>query len=88
MRTILWKIQDFPLNSYQTTTLKLYFANESGSKLVEQTVEAKYNSNLSIEKLIVEKVMQGPKKSGAYPTLNPDRAFGGDDQKRDLLCEF
>ena len=24
------------LNSYQTTTLKLYFANESGSKLVEQ----------------------------------------------------
>ena len=35
------------LNSYQTTTLKLYFANESGSKLVEQTVEAKYNSNLS-----------------------------------------
>ena len=60
------------LNSYQTTTLKLYFANESGSKLVEQTVEAKYNSNLSIEKLIVEKVMQGPKKSGAYPTLNPD----------------
>ena len=57
------------LNSYQTTTLKLYFANESGSKLVEQTVEAKYNSNLSIEKLIVEKVMQGPKKSGAYPTL-------------------
>lgn len=65
------------LNSYQTTTLKLYFANESGSKLVEQTVEAKYNSNLSIEKLIVEKVMQGPKKSGAYPTLNPDTTLLG-----------
>lgn len=65
------------LNSYQTTTLKLYFANESGSKLVEQTVEAKYNSNLSIEKLIVEKVMQGPKKSGAYPTLNPDAMLLG-----------
>ena len=65
------------LNSYQTTTLKLYFANESGSKLVEQTVEAKYNSNLSIEKLIVEKVMQGPKKSGAYPTLNPDATHLG-----------
>lgn len=65
------------LNSYQTTTLKLYFANESGSKLVEQTVEAKYNSNLSIEKLIVEKVMQGPKKSGAYPTLNPDATLLG-----------
>ena len=60
------------LNSYQTTTLKLYFANESGDKLVEQNIEAKYNSNLSIEKLIVEKIMQGPKKSGAYPTLNPD----------------
>lgn len=65
------------LNSYQTTTLTLYFANESGDRLTEQTMEVKYNSNLSVEKLIVEKVMQGPKKNGAYPTLNPDATLLG-----------
>ncbi len=65
------------INAYETTTLKLYFANESGDKLIEQNVEAKYNRNLSKEKLIVEKVMQGPKKSGAYPTLNPNATLLG-----------
>lgn len=60
------------LNSYETAELTLYFANEAGDKLVTQTIDAKYSSNTSKEKLIVEKLMQGPKKNTGYPTVNPD----------------
>ena len=58
-------------SAYQTVELTLYFANESGDKLVPQKVSARYSSNLSKEKMIVEKLMQGP-ESGAYPTINPN----------------
>lgn len=60
------------LSSYETGTLTLYFANESGDQLVAQEVDVKYSTNMSKEKLIVEKLMKGPTKSGAYPTLNSD----------------
>ena len=59
-------------SSYQTASLTLYFANEEGDKLTAQTIDVKYNSNIPKEKLIVEKLMQGPKESGAYPTINPE----------------
>src|SRR5699024_9334384 len=58
--------------SYQTETLTLYFANSTGDKLVSQQVDVRYSSNISKEKLIVEKLLQGPKGTGAYPTINPD----------------
>lgn len=59
-------------SSYQTDALKLYFANKDGDKLVEQVMDVRYSSNVSKERLIVEKLMQGPGSSGAYPTINPD----------------
>lgn len=59
-------------SSYQTATLVLYFANGAGDKLVEQEMDVRYSSNVSREKLIVEKLMQGPKSSDAYPVINPD----------------
>ena len=59
------------LSAYQTINLALYFANESGDKLVRQEMEVKYNSNVPVEKLIVDRLMKGPKKTGAYPTINP-----------------
>lgn len=59
-------------SSYQTDTLTLYFANGTGDKLVSQQVDVRYSSNISKEKLIVEKLLQGPKGSDAYPTINPD----------------
>lgn len=58
-------------SSYEKTTLTLFFANETGDGLVRQQMDVKYNSNISKEKLIVEKLMQGPRKSGAFPTVNP-----------------
>lgn len=60
------------LNSYETANLTLYFANKTGDKLIAQKVDAKYSSNMSKEKLIVEKLMKGPKKDTGYPILNPE----------------
>ncbi len=51
------------LHSYQTADLKLYFSNSSGDRLVTEEVTTRYNSNMSIEKLVVEKLIKGP--SGA-----------------------
>lgn len=63
---------DSSLSSYQTGTLTLYFANEAGDRLVEQELDVRYSSNMSKEKLIVEKLMKGPKKNTGKPTLNPN----------------
>lgn len=35
-------------------------------------MDVRYSSNVPKEKLIVEKLMQGPTGNGAYPTINPD----------------
>lgn len=58
------------LSSYEETELTLYFANESGDKLLKQNVRVKYSTNTSREKLIVEKLMHGPQDTSAYPTVN------------------
>lgn len=58
--------------SYQTETVTLYFSNDAGDALREQTMEVRYNSNVSKEKMIVERLMKGPQKSSAKATINPD----------------
>lgn len=57
------------LNSYQTATLNLYFANKSGDKLKKQTANVRYNANTSMEKLIVEQLIKGPATDSAGATL-------------------
>ena len=57
------------INAYKTADLTLYFANQAGDKLVEQRVAMEYNSNISLEKLIVEQLIAGPPFDGAYPTI-------------------
>lgn len=59
------------VSSYQNETLTLYFANEGGDKLVERKVNVRYSSNVLKEKIIVEKLMKGPKGTSSYPTMNP-----------------
>lgn len=51
------------INSIETAALKLYFANEKGSGLVSETKEVHYSSNISMEKLVMEHLLEGPKKS-------------------------
>lgn len=60
------------INAYEKVDLKLYFANKSGDSLVEENRRnVVYNSNISLEKLVVEKLVEGPMTEGAYPTINP-----------------
>lgn len=60
------------INAYEKVDLRLYFANESGDYLVEENRRnVVYNSNISLEKLVVEKLVEGPMEAGVYPTINP-----------------
>lgn len=60
------------INTYEKVNLRLYFANENGDRLVEENQRnVIYNSNISMEKLVVEKLIEGPTTGNSYPTLNP-----------------
>ena len=60
------------INAYESVDLRLYFANEYGTGLVEENRRnVVYSSNISLEKLVVEKLVEGPVSEEAYPTVNP-----------------
>ena len=57
------------INSSQKTTLTLYFASADGTGLVKETRVVHYSSNISMEKLVMEQLLEGPKKSGSQGTI-------------------
>jgi germination protein M len=58
------------INSIQDTSLTLYFANEDGDALVKETrADVYYSSNVSLEKLVMEQLLEGPKADGAISAL-------------------
>lgn len=59
------------MNTYEGVKLKLYFANETGDGLVEVIKPVEYNSNISMEKLVVEYLVKGPDTEDAFPVINP-----------------
>lgn len=59
------------INAYEEATLKLYFANAEGTALVPVNRTVEYNTNVSLEKLVMEQLIMGPNKLEAYPTMNP-----------------
>lgn len=68
------------MNSYEKVTIRLYFANESGDSLIPINRELVHNidvSNISMEKLIVEQLIEGPANDESYPTINPQTKLLG-----------
>lgn len=60
------------INTYEKVKLTLYFANESGNGLCKISRNVVYNSNISVERLVVEQLIAGPGKGeNGYPTMNP-----------------
>lgn len=60
------------INSSQEAVLTLYFANPAGDKLVKETRNVHYSSNISLEKLVMEQLIEGPKSSEARATMPSD----------------
>lgn len=59
------------LDRNKTITTVLYYANEEGDKLIPYTYTGSYDNNESIEKFIIEKLMEDPEKENIYSTI-PD----------------
>lgn len=60
------------LRSYEQVRLHLYFADESGTGLVSTYRTVVYNSNIAMERLVVEEVLKGPNTDVVYPTVNKE----------------
>lgn len=61
---------DNELRAYEKAQLHLYFADESGTRLVDTYRSVVYNSNVALERLVVEEVLKGPNTDVVYPTLD------------------
>lgn len=73
------------LNSYEKTDLTLYFADADGNSLARETVNARYNSNTSLQKLILEQLLKGPRTQECQDTLPSDTILLGVSVK-DGIC--
>lgn len=61
------------INTYELARVKLYFADEDGTRLIAAYREKYYSTNIPIERLIVEELIAGPsgQVEGLYPSVNP-----------------
>lgn len=60
------------INAYSKAKIRLYFTDRQGKHLIARDEEAVYSSNMSLEKLVVEKLIEGPDTDEVYPTIAPD----------------
>ena len=57
------------INSSMETTLTLYFASKDGTELIGERRNVHYNTNISMEKLVMEQLIEGPKRSNSLSTV-------------------
>ncbi len=60
------------LSSYLKKGIKLYFADNGGSSLVMKKRDIVYSSNEALEKVVMEKLIEGPAENEGYATISPD----------------
>ncbi len=80
------------MKKYEEVTLTLYFASTTGDKLIKVNRTMRYNTNIALEKLVVEQLVYGPvEKKGKNNTaamlasLNPETKIIGVNIK-DGIC--
>lgn len=61
------------INTYEEARVRLYFADESGTKLIAADREKHYSTNTPLERFVVEELIAGPsgRIEGLYPSVNP-----------------
>ena len=57
------------VNAYNYVTMKLYFANRTGDKLVREERKVYYSKNTPLERAVVEQLLEGPQNAEHYPTI-------------------
>lgn len=63
------------INTIETAHLKLYFANATGDGLIAVNRTQNYNSNVPLEKLVVQEIIAGPDpelSDTVFPVVNPN----------------
>ena len=66
------------MKKYEEVTLTLYFANVTGDKLIKVNRTMRYNTNIALEKLVVEQLVSGPVEQKGkdnnlvFPVLNSE----------------
>ncbi|HAL02982.1 MAG TPA: hypothetical protein DCP07_06440 [Lachnospiraceae bacterium] len=60
------------INNYTETIFQLYFATLDGQYLDHTTRTVRYNTNNSLEKVVVEELIKGPKDGDIQAVINPD----------------
>ena len=62
------------INTYEEVVVSLYFANESGTKLISAYRDKFYSTNVPLELFVVEELISGPsgQVEGLYPTINSE----------------
>ena len=80
------------MKKYEEVTLSLYFANATGDGLIKVNRTMHYNTNIALEKLIVEQLISGPieqktkeSEQNIFPSLNPEIKIIGVNIK-DSIC--
>lgn len=63
--------QGSEINAYEQANIILYFANEEGNALIKVNRLVIYNSNIAIERVVVDQLIAGPSNTESYPTINP-----------------
>lgn len=60
------------INTYELARVRLYFADESGTRLIAADREKHYSTNTPLERFVVEELIAGPsgRIEGLYPSVN------------------
>ena len=65
------------INSFEEITLNLFFANKEGDALVKTEKTIMHNTNVPMERVILEQLIAGAKGTKGYGTINPDTKVMG-----------